>query len=444
MYYETLRKIVLNDVSNQNIKIISLNILKKDDKHYVQLKLQNTSKYIITKFDLVFEDSNGRHIYTTDSLEIKPNVIFFDDLLIEIPDSNFLIKGFEKISAKKYDSELIMEKSGKYTAKQKTVMNILLISAFLGMILQIGILYAFEIIDLDFAYDELFLTLLIMLIVAIINPLFLGCMFARGIYKNKANYNNATIEEKMNWKKDLTPSFMWMYAFYGAALVFLTGIIIDGINIESIILSFVCMLSGTGFLVFYLVKRKKYVKDNVLIKRKFTIITVVAVILLAYAQFVNIFNATFNTTPNKATYNGIEYTCYNGDYFYSLTSAKENNDQIVEIPPYIHKGYTYYGVDTISTKAFENNISLKYVLARSICEIDSGAFLNCVNLEGIVLSSNCDIKVNINSFVNCPKLKIYVTEGWDEYEDNYRELECYFRVYYHNEWHFEGRRPVVN
>ena len=110
MAYEIIEKVTLNNKENKYIKVIKYAILEKDGNFYVQLKLKNTSEYLLKKFDIVYSSDGEEKVYHEEKIEVKPGEVFYEKKLIPIPGEDFDFIGFKGVSGKKYVEEVKEEK----------------------------------------------------------------------------------------------------------------------------------------------------------------------------------------------------------------------------------------------------------------------------------------------------------------------------------------------
>ncbi len=110
MAYEIIEKVTLNNKENKYIKVIKYAILEKDGNFYVQLKLKNTSEYLLKKFDIVYSSDGEEKVYHEEKIEVKPGEVFYEKKLISIPGEDFDFIGFKGVSGKKYVEEVKEEK----------------------------------------------------------------------------------------------------------------------------------------------------------------------------------------------------------------------------------------------------------------------------------------------------------------------------------------------
>lgn len=164
-------------------------------------------------------------------------------------------------------------------------------------------------------------------------------------------------------------------------------------------------------------------KLNNLIK---VFITFVIISVSSVAVYADSLDLGKYVPSNNITINDIEYLLRDNGEAEIIWAEKTVHGDIV-IPPYVTKNGKQYKVTKIGANVFSLNEQItSIILPQTLIEIENCAFMQCVNLETIVMPNTLS-KMG-DCFHNCKKLKsIVLPEGIEDIEartfDNCRRLK---------------------
>ena len=319
MAYEIINSREFYEIENGPITLLKYNILRNGDKFYLQLKLINTSNNVITRFSFRYLDGDTEQVYSSEIVNAEPGEEFFTKTLIPLSSENFDFVTFEKIFGKKEttlvkkEATTTLERKENHKKREyyqdiknsnsKKVDVLLIIIWLLVVFLAVNIfLPSFMGI---YIMNSPLLTFLIPFIAIMI------LLIVRDSRKNPFD------EDKKNKKKDLTPSILWIITLYTIAAAFLiynvttkgstlaTSMQFSIENHMNLVFALFFALAGSGVLLFYILKRRKFIKENRLIKRKHILLYNIPLIVLTFIQCLTL--STYNSF--KTEIDGVIYRC---------------------------------------------------------------------------------------------------------------------------------------